>query len=140
MIRLSLFAIRSHFQLLTVCSTSFVIPNERRDCSSPHSGDSLTPRCQGQGVMSSCLCKNPEGAIFPFQVEALDDGVDDSIHTLHFHEADHGPSAAPNLPGKKLLSFGAVPVLPFVRSMFAEPAPPHPTGVLKDVPAISESS
>src|SRR5271157_294478 len=46
-------------------------------------------------VTSSCLCKNPEGAGFPFQVEALEDGVDDAIHALHVHEADHGPSAAP---------------------------------------------
>ncbi|MBI2815812.1 MAG: hypothetical protein HYX72_02615 [Acidobacteria bacterium] len=33
-------------------------------------------------VMSSCLCKKPEGAIFPLWVVAIEDGIDDSIYTL----------------------------------------------------------
>jgi hypothetical protein len=44
--------------------------------------------------MSSCLCKWAEGAGFPFQVEALEDGVNDAIHTLHVDKANHVPSAA----------------------------------------------
>src|SRR5215471_24584 len=41
----------------------------------------------GQLVTSSCVCKNLEGAGFPFQVESLEDGVDDgstlSTFTTH---------------------------------------------------------
>ena len=33
--------------------------------------------------MSSRSCKNTEGTIFPFQVESLEDGVDDAVHGLH---------------------------------------------------------
>jgi hypothetical protein len=43
------------------------------------------------GVMSSRLCKNLEGAIFPFQVKSLENGMDNAIHALHIHKADHGP-------------------------------------------------
>src|SRR5271165_6615154 len=46
-------------------------------------------------VMSSCLCKYGEGAGFPFQVESLEDGVDDAIHALDVHKAHHGPGAPP---------------------------------------------
>ena len=45
-------------------------------------------------VMSSSLCKKVEGAVFPFQVESLEDGVDDAVHALHVDEADHGPGSA----------------------------------------------
>jgi hypothetical protein len=47
-------------------------------------------------VMSSCLCKKLEGAIFPFQIESLENGVNDSVHALHVHKANHGPGAAPD--------------------------------------------
>jgi hypothetical protein len=33
-----------------------------------------------------------EAAGFPFQVESLEDGIDDSIHRLHV-ETDRGPGA-----------------------------------------------
>ena len=46
--------------------------------------------------MSSCLCKKAEGAIFPSQVESLEDGVDDAVHGLHVDEADHGAGTAAN--------------------------------------------
>jgi hypothetical protein len=36
--------------------------------------------------MSSCLCKNPEGASFPFQIKPLEYGVDDAVHALHVPE------------------------------------------------------
>ncbi|MGA9669180.1 MAG: hypothetical protein WBQ94_08230, partial [Terracidiphilus sp.] len=38
--------------------------------------------------------KYSEGACFPFQVESLEDGVDDPIHGLHVDEADHRPGSA----------------------------------------------
>src|SRR5207249_12203073 len=34
---------------------------------------------QPHPVSSSCLCKEVEGAGFPFQIESLEDGVDDAI-------------------------------------------------------------
>jgi hypothetical protein len=46
--------------------------------------------------MSSCLCKKLEGAVFPFQVEALENGIDDPIHALDVDEADHGAGSAPD--------------------------------------------
>jgi hypothetical protein len=42
------------------------------------------------------LCKYAEGAGFPFQIESLEDGVDDAVDGRHIDEADHGPSAAVN--------------------------------------------
>src|SRR5271166_6206744 len=44
-------------------------------------------------VMSSCLCKYGEGAGFPFQVESLEDGVDDAVHAFDVHKAHHRPGA-----------------------------------------------
>jgi hypothetical protein len=38
-------------------------------------------------VMSSRLCKNLEGAVFPFQVEFLEDG-NDAVHTSHIDETN----------------------------------------------------
>ena len=42
-------------------------------------------------VTSSCLCKNLEGACFPFQVKAIEDGIDNAVHTFHVYKADHRP-------------------------------------------------
>src|SRR6266478_4828288 len=47
-------------------------------------------------VTSSCLCKYGEGAGFPFQIESLEDGVNDSIHTFYVHKTHHGPGATPH--------------------------------------------
>jgi hypothetical protein len=47
--------------------------------------------------MSRCLCKNAEGAVLPFQVEALEDGVDDSVDAVDIHKADHGPRPSSHL-------------------------------------------
>src|SRR5215469_9095826 len=44
----------------------------------------------GRAVTSSCLCKNAEGAGFPFQVEALEDGMDDPVHALNDVHKAHG--------------------------------------------------
>jgi hypothetical protein len=43
------------------------------------------------------LCKDAEGAVAPFQVKALKDGIDDSVDAGDIDETDHGPRAAPNL-------------------------------------------
>src|SRR5207302_11382013 len=45
-------------------------------------------------VMSSGLCKELEGAVFPFQVESLEDGVDDAVHAGHVDEPDQGPGSS----------------------------------------------
>jgi hypothetical protein len=45
-------------------------------------------------VTSSCSCKYGEGAVFPFQAESLENGVDDAIDTFYVHIAHHGPGAA----------------------------------------------
>ena len=52
----------------------------------------------GAAVMSSCLCKYGEGAGFPFQVESLEDGVDDTVHALDIYEAGHGTRCGAALP------------------------------------------
>jgi hypothetical protein len=44
--------------------------------------------------MSSGLCKKLEGAVFPLQVESLEDRVSDAVYAFDVHEADHGPSAS----------------------------------------------
>jgi hypothetical protein len=46
--------------------------------------------------MSSGLCKKLEGAVFPFQVESLEDGVNDAVHAGDIDEADDGPSSSAN--------------------------------------------
>src|SRR3974390_954034 len=48
-------------------------------------------------VTSSCVLKYGEGAGFPFQVEALEDGVDDTVHAFNVHKADHGASSPSHL-------------------------------------------
>ena len=48
-------------------------------------------------VTSSCLCKYGEGAGFPFQVEALEDGVNDAIHAFDIHKTHHGPGSPAHL-------------------------------------------
>src|SRR5208337_1168484 len=65
-------------------------------------------------VMSSCLCKNAEGASFPFQVESLEDGVDDAVHGLHVDEADHGPGSAAYINEAALNDVGGAQLSPQV--------------------------
>ena len=65
-------------------------------------------------VTSSCLCKNSEGAGFPFQVEALEDGVDDTIHAFDVHKAHHGPGAAADLDEAALDDISGAQFLPEV--------------------------
>ena len=49
--------------------------------------------------MSSCLCKNPEGAVFPFRflIQAIEDGIDDPVDAGHIDKADHGSRAPADL-------------------------------------------
>ena len=46
--------------------------------------------------MSSRLCKKLEGAVFPVEVKALEDRVNNSIHALYIDKADHGPGSPPD--------------------------------------------
>src|SRR5579875_2505944 len=57
-------------------------------------------------VTSSSLCKYSEGAVFPFQIESLEDGVDHSVHGLHIDETDHGSSTASDFHEDACGSFG----------------------------------
>jgi hypothetical protein len=63
-------------------------------------------------VTPSCLCKNAEGAGFPFQVKALEDGVEDTIHALEVDKAHHGPGAAAHLDEAALNNIGGAQLLP----------------------------
>src|SRR5271166_2860018 len=65
-------------------------------------------------VTSSCLCKNAEGAGFPFQVEALEDGVNDAIHTFDVHKAHHGTRPATHLDETALDDIGGTQLSPQV--------------------------
>ena len=65
-------------------------------------------------VPSSCLCKYAEGAGFPFQVESLENGVDDAIHGLHVDEADHGAGAASDFDEAALDDVGGAQLAPQV--------------------------
>src|SRR5579864_734041 len=71
-------------------------------------------RFKGARVMSSGLCKKVEGAVFPFQVESLEDGVDDAVDALHVDEADHGPSSAANFHEAAFDDIGGAHLLPQV--------------------------
>src|ERR1044071_8744557 len=80
-------------------------------------------------VTSSCLCKNAEGAGFPFQVKAMEDGVDDSVDTLHVHKADHRSGAPPYFYKTTLNDIGGPQLLP---QMLSEvPNLVHPTALMQ---------
>ena len=68
--------------------------------------------CPFPRVTSSRLCKYAEGASFPFQVESLEDGVDDAVHGLHVDEADHGPGTAANFDEATLDDVGGAQLAP----------------------------
>jgi hypothetical protein len=65
-------------------------------------------------VMSSCLYKKVEGAVFPFQVESLEDGVDDAVHTGHIHKTDHGPGSSTHFDKTALDHIAGAHLLPQV--------------------------
>ena len=68
-------------------------------------------------VTSSCLCKSLEGAGFPFQVKAIKDGIDNSVHTFHVYKADHRPRPPSHLHETTLNDIGGAQLLP---EMFRE--------------------
>src|SRR5437660_3256186 len=70
--------------------------------------------CRPPLVMSSSLCKKLEGAVFPFQVESLEDGVDDAVHALHVDEADHGPGSSAYFHETAFNDIGGAHLLPQV--------------------------
>src|SRR5271157_3646010 len=99
----------SDFQIVQVVNSSFAVLNK--------GGSILTHwfipfNSLWQRVTSSCLCKNPEGAVFPFQIKSLEDGVDDAVHALHIDKTDHGPSAAANFHETTLNDIGGAQLLP----------------------------
>jgi len=63
-------------------------------------------------VTSSCLCENPEGAVFPFQVKALEDGINEAIDVLDVHKAHHGPGAPLYLHETTLADGGSAQLAP----------------------------
>jgi hypothetical protein len=65
-------------------------------------------------VTSSRLCKYAEGAGFPFQVETLEDGVEDAVHGFNVDEADHGPGSSPNFDETALDDVGGSQFAPQV--------------------------
>src|SRR5271165_3241278 len=67
-----------------------------------------------RSVMSSRLCKKVEGAVFPFQVESLEDGVDDAVHALHIDKADHGTGSSSNFDEAAFDDVGGAHLLPQV--------------------------
>lgn len=64
--------------------------------------------------MSSGLCKSVEGAVFPFQVDSLEDGEDDAVHTGYVDEADHGPGTASYFHEAAFDDMGGAHLLPQV--------------------------
>src|SRR6266496_3279016 len=62
----------------------------------------------------SRLCKKLEGAVFPFQVESLEDGVDDAVHAVHVDEADHGPGSSAYFHETTFNDIGGAHLLPQV--------------------------
>jgi hypothetical protein len=58
------------------------------------------------------LGKNLEGAGFPFQVKAIEDGIDNSVHTFHVYKADHWPRPSSDLHKATLDNIGGAQLLP----------------------------
>src|SRR5579875_3847583 len=65
-------------------------------------------------VTSSSLCKYSEGAVFPFQIESLEDGVDDAVHGLHVDEANHGPGSSTHFDEAAFNDVGGAQLAPQV--------------------------
>ena len=63
-------------------------------------------------VTSSCLCKKSEGAGFPFQVKAMEDGINYSIDTLDVYKANHWSGSAPHFDKTTLNDIGSPQLLP----------------------------
>ena len=63
-------------------------------------------------VMSSCLCKKAEGAGFPFEVESVEDRIDDSVHARYVDKAHHGPGAASHFDKAALDDVGGAQLSP----------------------------
>jgi len=82
-------------------------------------------------VMSSGLCKKLEGAVFPFQVESLEDGIDDAVHAGHVDETHHGPGSSANLHEAAFDDVGGTHLLPQVPGQGNYPLTPRRTdGIL----------
>src|SRR3990170_3199008 len=69
-------------------------------------------KCLYSPVMSSCLCKQLEGAVFPLWIHPVKDREYDAIHTLHVDKANHRSSAATNLHETALDDVGGAQLSP----------------------------
>ena len=65
-------------------------------------------------VTSSCLCKNLEGAGFPLQVKAMENGIDNSVHTFHIYKVNHRSCPSWDLHKATLYNIGSAQLLPQV--------------------------
>src|SRR5271157_5852251 len=82
------------FTSLTKTFTARTEPtSERKQRKAAYTAKGMAVKWKRGLVMSSCLCKYGEGAGFPFQVESLEDGVDDAVHAFDVHKAHHRPGA-----------------------------------------------
>src|SRR3990170_994789 len=66
------------------------------------------------GVMSSCLCKKVEGAVFPLWTVLLKDGIEDTVHALDIDETNHRTSTAADLHEAALDGVGGAELPPEV--------------------------
>jgi len=48
---------------------------------------------RGELVMSSGLCKQLEGAVFPLRMKSVRDRISDPVHARQVHKADPGPGS-----------------------------------------------
>ena len=62
--------------------------------------------------MSSCLCKQLEGAVFPLRTVLLKDRIENPVHALHVDETNHGTGAAANLHEAALDGVGGAQLAP----------------------------
>src|SRR5438445_10413519 len=66
-------------------------------------------------VTSSSLCKEVEGAGCAFQIESLEDGVDDAVHTFYVHKAHHRSGSPSHFHEAALDHVGGAQFAPQVR-------------------------
>src|SRR3990172_6143108 len=69
---------------------------------------------QFDGVMSSCLCKSVEGAVFPLWIHPVKDREHDAVHALEVDEANHRSGSSPDLDEAALDNVGGAQLFPEV--------------------------
>ena len=66
------------------------------------------------------MCKNSEGAGFPFQVEAVEDRIDDSVDTGYVDKAYHGAGTASDFDEAALDDVGGAQLSPQMAGLAEE--------------------